>query len=1202
MSGRYLLLLAAVTLGPSLRAGASQPFITEFMARNQGTLLDEDLETPDWVELYNPGDTPVDLKGWSLTDDAKDLGKWRFPEVSLPPGKFLVVFCSGKDRADPSRNLHTSFDLFSSGYLGLVNPERAVISDFGAQYPLQVGGVSHGVTMESKSTFLVPVNAPSKTLVPLDGNLGLTWTESTFDDASWIAGNTAVGFDNKPTPTYDGLIQSDIPQMRAVNSSAYIRLPFTVENPAAFSSLILRMKYEDGFVAYLNGKEVARRNAPATLAWNSRAGTRRAERDALVFDEFNVSSSIPLLQQGSNVLAIHGLNETKSGASFLILPEMEAVTVLSVNSTERKYFDRPTPGWANGAGWPGVADVPIFSQPEGSLLAPLNLTLSAASPDAEIHYTLDRTEPDENSPTYESPLVIDATNVVRARVYQQGLLPSPIVSQTYVFLDTTVKDFNTNLPIVIFNTYQRQPNESTYTTVSAEFIDTTQGRASITDAPDFIGYAAIKWRGSSSLQFPKKSYAMEIQDDRGEDLHVPLLGLPQESDWVLYAPYTDKTLMRDVLAYEWSNWIGRYAPRTRFVELYLTSGAKVRSSDYQGVYVLIEKIKRDPNRVDLATLYASSTDEPDVSGGYILKKDRLDPGDAGFVTSRGQNLAFVTPKEREITAKQRAYISGYLNKFEAALYGTAFKDPVAGYAAHIDVDSFIDHHVMVEITKNIDGYRLSTFMFKDRNGKLNMGPIWDYNLTLGNANYLDGWLATGWYYQLVSDADYPWYRRIFQDGAFVQRYASRWIQFRTDQFKVDRLLASIDEKVELLKEAEPRDHKKWPILGIYIWPNWFIGKNYTEEIGFMEKWVRDRVAWMDSQFVPMPVFSQAGGTVPSGFQLSITAAVGTIYYTVDRSDPLGTDGNRSATAIQYAGPITITSNTRVRARVNIGGIWSGVKEGNYVVSVPTLVITEIMYRPGAPPAGSPYLPNDFEFIELKNIGDTAMNLGGVRFTKGVTYDFSTSSVTSLDPGAYVVLVRNRAAFISRYGEAGIAIAGAYAGDFNDSGESLTLLGPIDEQIHSFIYSASWYPESSGGGYSLVIKDPRGARELWGDSTKWRRSTEVGGSPGKDDPEPVPAGLQLAGDLNQDGRLSLSDGIDLLKLLFTGAGTPLPCGATIADGGNQALLDLDTSGDVDITDAIFLLSYLYQSGAPPAHGTACFGIQGCRDACVAGPER
>ena len=148
---------------------------------------------------------------------------------------------------------------------------------------------------------------------------------------------------------------------------------------------------------------------------------------------------------------------------------------------------------------------------------------------------------------------------------------------------------------------------------------------------------------------------------------------------------------------------------------------------------------------------------------YSLNLEGRDPGDSVLTTCRGQRLAYFYPKERLIRPAQRTYIRNYLNSFEAALYGANFTDPEAGYAAHIDVMSFIDHHIMVEIAKNIDGYRLSTFMYKPRGGKLRMGPIWDYNLSLGNANYLNGGNPVGWYYPQLGAGDYPWYARLFQD-------------------------------------------------------------------------------------------------------------------------------------------------------------------------------------------------------------------------------------------------------------------------------------------------------------------------------------------------------------------------------------------------------------------------------------------------------
>jgi hypothetical protein len=248
------------------------------------------------------------------------------------------------------------------------------------------------------------------------------------------------------------------------------------------------------------------------------------------------------------------------------------------------------------------------------------------------------------------------------------------------------------------------------------------------------------------------------------------------------------------------------------------------------------------------------------------------------------------PDKTEITQEQKDWIKGYINEFEAALYGPNFTDPIDGYAKYIDVDSFIDTHILVELTKNIDGFRLSTYMYKDRGGKMNMGPVWDYNLSLGNADYLEGWEPTGWYYELISAGDYPWWRRLFEDPKFQLRYADRWFILRRSLFETPMLLQDIDDVVELLSEAQVRNFDRWKILGTYVWPNWFIAQTYNEEIDWMKDWLQKRSAWMDTQIGAVyatapPFFSPQGGRIQPGSDLAMHTSFGTIYYTLDGTDP-----------------------------------------------------------------------------------------------------------------------------------------------------------------------------------------------------------------------------------------------------------------------------------------------------------------------------
>ena len=700
---------------------------------------------------------------------------------------------------------------------------------------------------------------------------------SSFNSNFKLVGDTAGG--GLPLGAIGAQIGTDVQSvMQDVNTTLWSRVEFSVADPSLLALLMLSMFYEDGFVAYLNGTEVAIDNAPSPAFWNSASLVDRPVENAGISEIIDLTAELYLLVPGTNVLALHGLNESVSDGDFLVLAELDGAEE-TVDTGSGNFFVTATPASYNNGGFPGVSGIPFFSHASGSFLDPFSLSIFAVAPDALIRYTTNGSEPSETNGTdYVAPISIDNSIRIRARVFEPGFAPGPVHTRLYTMLDADVTDFDSNLPIVVVNTFGVGVGSSFFTLNLVSVIPKVSDRVSILDPAQFEGLAGLKLRGSSSTRFPKKQYALETWDPNFQDLDVALLDMPAESDWILYGPYSDKSLMRNVLSYQWSNDIGRYAVRTQFVELFLQTGSgAVNFSDYVGVYALTEKIKRNPNRVPITQLESHHDAEPEITGGYMLKKDRLDPGDGGFRTSRDYLLLYVEPKEDEITAPQAAWIKGYLDDFEAALYGPDFTDPLLGYTPYIDPPSFIDHHIMVEVTKNIDGYRLSTFMFKDRGGKLQMGPIWDYNLSLGNVSYLQGWIPQGWYYDLLDISNYPWYGRLFEDDAFSLAYADRWYGLRRDEFKTEKMLGDIDSYAALLDESQERNYDRWPVLGVYVWPNWFIADTYDEEIDFMKNWLSDRLDWMDSQFFAPPVFNHPAGEVRAGFLLTMTSAVGLVY-------------------------------------------------------------------------------------------------------------------------------------------------------------------------------------------------------------------------------------------------------------------------------------------------------------------------------------
>ena len=411
--------------------------------------------------------------------------------------------------------------------------------------------------------------------------------------------------------------------------------------------------------------------------------------------------------------------------------------------------------------------------------------------------------------------------------------------------------YTSNLPIVIIDTFGEWILDEPKIPARMKIIYDASGGRNALNSPHvhFERNIGIEVRGKTSQMFPKRQYGFEIQDNAGNDRDVSLLGLPAESDWVLNGPYSDKTLMRNYLAYEFSNRIGRYASRTKFVEVFLNDVEDARIGKkhyhYVGVYLLMEKIKRGKKRVDIQSLKPTQEKPSEITGGYILKIDKRDWYDSYFYTRYGTQLIHVYPKGREISPAQKAWIQEYMNAFELALAGDDFKDPKRGYARYIDVDSFIDHFIINELFKNTDGFRNSTYMYKGRNAKLKMGPVWDFNLSMGNTVFYGGWETDNW---LIDTNPVPfWWGRLLADENFKQRLVERWRTLRKNELSTSELLDEIDRTAKYLSEAQKRNFQKWSVLGRRIFGNPYTGPpTYEQEIHELKTWLQARLKWMDA--------------------------------------------------------------------------------------------------------------------------------------------------------------------------------------------------------------------------------------------------------------------------------------------------------------------------------------------------------------------
>ncbi len=989
--------------------------ISEFLAANSGggtnAYRDEDGDSSDWIEIYNPNATVENIGGWFLTDTVGTLAKWRFPSGATIPGQgYLVVFASNKNRTNNPAKFHANFQLANGGeYLALVTPMTNVMSQFSPTFPEQSTDVSYGRDR-------------------LDAAL--------------------VGYYTVPTPGSNNTARGT------------------------------------GF-----GPEV------------------QFSRDGSTFvGSFPLTLSVP---------------DTNSVIRYVI--------VNTANTT--------------------------------NAVQPLSI-------------------PTSSSTLYTGPITVNSTVQVRARAFplNTNVFPGNPRTECYVQVDAGISNFVSSLPIVVIHTLAPAQLAQGYpafdNVVTVMTFDNDGGTATLLKTPQLVRRGAINLRGSSTQGFSKSSYAVELWDEYNIDEEESFLGLPKESDWVLYAPNQfDVSLMHNPLLHNFATEMGYYSARTRFVEVFFrnNSGAITANTnitgaamgDYAGVYVLQEKVKRDGNRVDIDEVQSGLTDAALINGGYLLKIDRADGNERTF-TGAGVTIVYQDPDGLEMVtparAAQASYLNSFFNQFNASINFPALTNATGTnhYSHYLNVIPSIDLHIANTLTLNVDGYRLSGYIHKPRDGKMIWGPLWDcdrgqgtskgdgraFNPRSWQASNPSGSGGTDNGTDFFQGATAPlWLGRVFADLDFWQLWIDRYQMWRTSVLDTNHIAAVIDGFGNQLRQAQVREVKRWtgssgsdtsPRNGTLASFNGDYSHNfngtYQGEIDFQKRWYTDRVQFFDTNLLGRPTLNVAQGMVSNGTVVTLTDTSGkggtAIYYTLDGSDPRVPQGLTNPAAILYTGPITISGNVRVRARAvnashsnqtGIYGIsaavpagtrapvlssrWSGDNAVTYFTAVPQLAVTEIMFHPEPPPAGNTNDADNFEYIELKNNGVTALNLTGYRFTNGIDFIIpATSATTNLAPGGYLIVVKSLAAFATRYGPR-TNIVGEYAGSLDNSGERITLVGSRLEPILDFTYGDTWFDLADGRGFSLVLANEGTAFTNYSHSASWRQSNIENGSPGVVDPAP-----------------------------------------------------------------------------------------------------
>jgi hypothetical protein len=1430
----------------------STPIISEFLAVNNSGIQDEDGNRSDWIELYNPTASDINLDGYYLTDDAAALTKWRLPAVTIRSNGYQIVWASGKNRVDPAKPLHTNFSLDGAGeYLALVAPDGATpITQFAPTFPPQGGDVSYGVVAAQTTQPLIAPAATARTRIPTAADNMTAWLSPTFDDSSWIGGKTGVGYEtdspppavpgfrtrmvdvspgtrsditsiddalsilngtfgsaytvasdttvvktlinmgqggayggdqvlpngaaaadtyairatstvtipagdwtinvnsddgfrlripgvtfdaavnngelvasdtfqyspprgpantfatftvpaggltatlqldfyengggdevelaiaqgkrasfststftllannvlgwtaSDPTtvgpPAYRPLLGTDVQQqMYNVNTTALVRVPFSVASANDFDTLRLQMKYDDGFVAYVNGVEVARRLAPATLAWNSAATGGRPDDQALAYESISIPATA--LRTGSNVLAIQALNQAAGSSDLLIYPELQGFR--STIGTDPKFFATPTPGAPNTTPPSlGVVAGTKFSADRGFFDAPFQLEITTATEGATIRYTTDGTVPTEtNGITYTGPLTINRTTTLRAAAFKTGYVSTNSDTQTYLFLDdvirqaegvapgpnwpapgrvnnqvidygmdqgvvnaniATIKNDLKTIPtfsIVMNNKDLFDPATGIYVNPSGDGMPWERPASIELIYPDgtkgFQIDAGLRIRGgfSRSGDNPKHAFRFFFRSEYDGNLKYPMFGPNgaqsfngfdlrtfQNYSWSFQGDASG-TFMRDQLNRDLQLAMGHDAERGNYYHLYI-------NGQYWGLYDTAERAEANHG----ADYFGGASEDYDVI--------KVDP-DLGYN---------IEATDGNLDAWNQLYslLKGPVT--EDVLQRVQGNNPDGtrnpAFPVLLDVDNLIDYMLVIYWGGNKDapisdflGNQSPNNFFAVRNRNGDQGfqfYVHDAEHTMlpweADRNRLGpndqpgvGWPAGDtsvsksspqWFFQRLWNlpsfkmavADHV-QKQMVNPGGVLTPQVVRQMQDRR-KAEIDRAVIGESARWGDAKVATPYTRSTW-LNAVANVEGWISGRTATV-LDQLKRWGLFP-SFNGPQFKLGTTVTQ-GGQVPLGSQLTITVAAGTpagakVYYTLDGSDPRRPDGSISPTAILYGGPITINDTTRVNARTQSGTTWSALNSALFTIDLAALRITEVMYNPAPDAVGN---RDNYEFLEVMNTGPTERDLTGVKIGGGI--DFTFPNNYKLAAGARAVVVKNLAAFQSRYGAAGInVVPGTFSGQLSDGGEPLQIQGATGQVSLNFTYNDSWYPQTDGEGFSLNIINPTAAPATWNVKQSWAPSLRAGGTPGApsdslpDDAVAVNEVLAAPEPGSPTGdfielRNNTADPIDVSGWFLSDSSSDLkkfqvPAGSVIAAGGylvfTQAQLGFDIAPDV-----------------------------------------
>lgn len=1069
----------------------SQVRINEFSSSNTSRVPDEDGDYNDWLELYNNSSGATDLSGYFLSDDPAFRKKWMLPHVVMEPHSFLFIYASGKNKSSPPISYKT----------------------------------------------IIPRDADWQYIVP-SSDPGNAWKNRGFDAQGWLSGIAGFGFgDNDDSTVLDKI------------RSVFIRKEFMLKDINSIAEIVLSIDYDDGFVAYINGREVARSNigTATNVPFNYLTGTAK---EAVMFsggvpENFVIRNTGEFLVEGSNVIAIQCHNNSASSSDLSLIPVVtEGRTSQGITDsipsyirlTGRKlhtnfridaggetlllsapdssvvdmtspvslagdlshgrqpdgasswfYFDLPTPGAPNNTkSFTAISiDTVLFSPEGGYYNTDLQLTLSSLRGSDSIFYTLDGSEPTVNSILYSGPVTITGNTVVRAKSIKTLLMAGPASTNTYV----TKKHY---LPVVCIST--DPPNLWDYNT--GIYVEGPNAEAA---NPHFGANYWQDWEKRAHFELYDEKGVKRIDQDAGLKIFGAWSRAHAQKSFALFAR---KEYGKGSFEYRFF----KDKPIEKFESIVLRNGGNdwgyaLFRDDLTSI--LVKDMEVDRTAVQPAVVYLNGqywgilTFREKISDNYIAENHYHDPASVNLLEGNGKIIDGTNASYTGIID----YVTNNTLESDSKFNSVSSKIDINNYIQYQLTEIFVDNRDWPQNnikywSTNEPGSKWRWILYDTDFGfSIYDAAAWSFN----TFEWATAAASTG--------KNQPWstllFRRMMSNPGFRDEFANQLADRMNRNFTSSRINAVTDSLKSLLSE-EIKDH-------LTRWSRSY--NNWIKSIDNIKNFALNRPAAVRSHLI-----TRLGLGVPTDIKVEIATP--------------GTGRVKINSIIPYRFPFTGTyfkdlpiqltalpSPDYKFVRWESGSVMSNSPGLSYNMEGPQtfravfevarnldtrIIINEISYD------SSP-LKDTEDWVEIYNAGKSTVNLKNwVLSDRDPESGFRIESDLVLYPGMYLVICRDQMAFREHWGKTANS-TGDFGFGLSSSGDDVFLYDD-DGNIVDFVnYSVSSpWPANGAEGGSIELKDPHSDNN---DGTNWKASST--GTPGilntgtKEDQEPVIASTEIS---------------------------------------------------------------------------------------------